>query len=163
MADRDEAILIDIRSSSGREAVVLVGTPVDSFPGTVLCALTVGGDFWCRNRVVAEAELTVDFEVSLPQVVVDKKQVVALNDRFSAWMDDRKGFVVPLSPASRTGQSLTISIGVDPGLICSADKPALIVEYACGASMAARWAFIVDQSCVAAHLEQAREVGAYRL
>jgi hypothetical protein len=89
----------------------------------------------------------VDYEISLAQVLVEIDAIENLLNDLSRWRDDATHFERQLTPES-AGQKLVLSVCHDPGLIYSVDKPAFKICYSNGASMSAKWMFVVDQSCI---------------
>jgi hypothetical protein len=104
--------------------------------------------FWQRDVLVSKAELVRDFEVLLPQVVVDLDALSELRHRLVEWQVNPSEFVCRLGTEKGGDQVLTFAVGRDANLICNVLRPACILTYECGAAMVGRWAFLVDQSCI---------------
>jgi hypothetical protein len=137
-----------IHASSGRGRFKCFSKSQPTDAGTLVCAVQIVGEAWQRDRPLADAALTVDFEVLLPQVVVDWLSLELLHQRLVEWQLNPYEFVCDLGGKQVSDQRLTFAIGRNEKLIYSTLKPALTLSYSDGASMAGEWAFAVDQSCI---------------
>lgn len=145
-----------MNSNSGREQFdIAFSSRIDA--RTTLCTVALRRSFWERDRPVPAAKMTVDYEIRLVQVLVDIGAIENLLIDLHRWRDGATHFERELTPAT-AGQNLVLSVCRDPGLIYSADKPAFAIHYSNGASMSAKWAFVVDQSCVWLAMESIRRV-----
>jgi hypothetical protein len=137
---------IGAASGRGRFDCFLKSRPDDA--GTLLCAIHIVGETWQRDRPLANAALALDFDVLLPQVVVNWLSFELLHKRLGEWQSNPNEFVCDLGGKELGDQRLTFAMGRNERLICSTLKPALTFSYSDGASMAGEWAFVVDQSCI---------------
>lgn len=145
-----------ISSNSGREQFdISLSSRIDA--RKCLCAVALRRSFWERDRPIADAKITVDYEISLAQVLVEIDALENLLVDLHRWRDDATHFEREITPPS-AGQQLVVSVSRDPGLIYSVDKPAFTIRYSNGASMSANWAFVIDQSCVWLAIESIRRV-----
>jgi len=145
-----------ISSNSGREQFdIAIGSRIDA--RTCLCAVALRRSFWARGGTLASANMTVDYEISLAQVPVEIAAMEDLLVDLGRWRDDATHFERQVTPES-AGQKLVLSVCHDPGLIYSADKPAFKICYSNGASMSAKWMFVVDQSCIWLAMESIKGV-----
>ncbi len=145
-----------LSSNSGREQLdITLCSRIDA--RTCLCAVALRRSFWERDRPLAGASITVDYEISLAQVLVEIDAIENLLNDLSRWRDDATHFERQLTPES-AGQKLVLSVCHDPGLIYSVDKPAFKICYSNGASMSAKWMFVVDQSCIWLAMESIKGV-----
>lgn len=116
--------------------------------GTVTGSVVLERQAWQRDRPLKDAALTRDFRIDLPQVVLRIDALRRLRQRLVEWQVNPAGFTCELCDAAVGDQALSISIGRDERLIADVFKPALIVTYDSGPSMAGRWACLVDPSCI---------------
>jgi len=136
-------------SSSGRARINCVLIAQSKRAADVfVCRIEVSGDFWPRGVVRQTIDLTEDFHVVLPQVLIDLASLKALRERLIEWHVNPSSFSIELGVRHGEGQQLAFAIGQDDGLIYSVGKPACMLTYACGSAMKGRWAFVVDQSCI---------------
>lgn len=145
VAELGENYAMTMSSTSGREKLsfALVGT---SELGRIY-EVEVGGYFWDRSVPLEAASMTRDFEVRLPQVLISEKGVSALRQHLAAWLDDRHCFECTIT-SQDSEQILSVKVGADARFISSQEKPVFELSYSRGASMSARWAFVVDQTCI---------------
>lgn len=135
-----------MNSNSGREQFdVFVESEVDA--QTLLCSARILRNFWQREKPIADAQMALDHDIVLAQIIVEIHELEKLLTDFHRWRDEGMLFERRITSAV-AGPNLSVSIGRDPGLIYSVDKPAFIVCYSNGAAMSGRWAFVIDQSCV---------------
>jgi hypothetical protein len=135
-------------SSSGRSHIDCALLSHSERANSLLCSIAVAGAFWQRGVKRQPLDLTSDFEVVLPQVLLDIDALKHLRERLVEWQVNPSDFNVELGVRSEGDQQLSFSIGQDKDLIYSTDKPAATISYSCGASMNGRWAWVVDQSCI---------------
>ena len=137
-----------IRSSDGRSRMTCHSARSSQVEGTVTGSLTLERQAWQRDRPLKNAAMTRDFRIELPQVVLRVDSLRRLRQRLVEWQVNPAGFTCELCDAAAEDQSLSMTIGRDERLIADLFKPAFIVTYDAGPSMAGRWAFLVDQSCL---------------
>lgn len=145
-----------MNSASGRERFVCarVSPSGDSHVG--IYEVVISGNFWNRGEPLETASLSLDFQVNLTQVLLSEDGMGALRDHLDAWLEEQCNFECMISPESNSDQILTVALGSDPGLISSRERPVFIVSYSRGATMVARWAFVIDQSCVRNFLDDSK-------
>ncbi|QSI33331.1 hypothetical protein GNX71_28705 [Variovorax sp. RKNM96] len=134
-------------SASGRARIscALVGYSKD--PGTLLCEVETSREFWPRGHDDRSQGTIPDLQVKLPQVLINLASLKSLRERLVEWQVNPSAFTLELG-AAKGDQQIAFAIGQVQGLICSVDKPACTLTYACGAAMQGRWSFVVDQSCI---------------
>jgi len=110
--------------------------------------MEIHGKFWKRNSFSAERQVVDDLNIILPQVLIDISALKLLYENLKFWQISMKGFEVNIASREEKGQQLIISIGKSEELICSVSKPVCVISYSSGSAMQARWAFVVDQSCI---------------
>lgn len=137
-----------ISASSGRQRMACRVLSPGRESGTLVGSIHITGQFWQRDRAIAEAAMAPDFEVLLPQVVLDLRALEALRLHLLAWPANPGRFRCELGSPQAAAQRLSLSFGMEAELISSAEKPACRIDYQGGPSMAASWAFVVDQSCI---------------
>jgi hypothetical protein len=145
-----------ISASSGWIQVTCSAPACSARRGSVVCALSISGQFWQRDRDLAAASLTRDFQILLPQVVLELKALERLQEMLTDWQASRDDVEAALTGAA-ADQHLSFSIGKDDGLIYTPDKPACTVRYECGPAMSGRSSFVVDQSCIRICSEEIRD------
>jgi hypothetical protein len=116
--------------------------------GAIVCGMKVQGDFSPRGLRNYGSGQVNDFQVTLPQVLVNPQSLGLLRERLVEWQVNPSSFSLELGVSSGSDQRLTFAIGQDDKLIYSVAKPACILTYTGGSSMLGRWAFLVDQSCI---------------
>jgi hypothetical protein len=148
-----------IRSSSGRNTVT--GTFQEQWRDAsgqelLLVNLDIEGQFWKRWSVTQEdpANLVVDFSVSVSQLIFQKERVQILIEKLNTWIQELTPFAIELAGSSGDDQSLFVEIGRSDQLIYSQEKPACIISYKAGVFQAGRWAYIVDQTCISALVDE---------
>jgi hypothetical protein len=144
----EKPITWSIRSSSGREhvSVKFTGKYVD-IRGQVFygCEVRIDGYFWGRFGKHIEGDLLEDFSVVLHQVHVYRNRLENFLSRLNAWMCQPSEMTVDLGGNEN---DFIIEIGKEDGIISSLEKPVCSIKYFSGSFQSARWAFVVDQSCV---------------
>ena len=146
--ERDEGSSWLMSSASGRERFLCTRIAPAKISRCSLYKVEVNGNFWDKGVPLAEAGISPDFQVQLPQVLFSDDALVALRGHINSWLEERTHFECLMTPELNSDQILTIAIGSDSGLISSKDKPVFIVNYSRGSAMVGRWAFVIDQSCV---------------
>jgi len=155
---RNDSLYWSIVSSSGRECFFCKFKLNRTDYSYISAHLEIKRKFWQRGVHLKNAQMVEDFNIILPQVIIDNNHLKLLCEKLKFWQISYQGFDVKISSEKEKGQSLIFSIGKDDGLIYSASKPACIISYSSGSAMRARWAFIVDQSCIRNCSEELSEV-----
>lgn len=114
----------------------------------LVCALSLKSDFWRRGATESHLEVVNDLNVELPQVLLSQQAMHALQINMSKWLVSGDLFAIGLGAVGEGDQTLSIGLELDANLLCTASKPAFVVHYSSGSVMQARWAFLVDQSCI---------------
>lgn len=138
-------------STSGRDQLMgeFKSLAKDRHGGTVFVTdLRISGLFWPRLQIGASSALTADYDVSLPQVLVDWRALDDLIVALGAWLEQPRPISIELCPAPAKDQSLVRSVGDVAGLITAADKPGCRIRYTGTVFRGGDWAFVVDQSCI---------------
>jgi hypothetical protein len=113
-----------------------------------LAKVTVVGRFWEREKTLdsyADADLTDDYHVELPQVLISGSRLRECVNLLEAWL--RIGSDFSLDLARNDGQALSLTIGNRSDLICSEGHPAFTMHYST-ARIEAEFYFLTDQSCI---------------
>jgi hypothetical protein len=131
-------------SSSGRERATFRLLPPRS-SWRRLMRVSLVGMFWPRGVPLVQDTLGPVFHAVLPQVVVDLAKLEKLWRQISRWMEQPFEFECDLGGGA--DNVLTSSLGIDPELICSVDRPVCTVSYHQGALLL-MWKAVVDQTCV---------------
>ena len=84
----------------------------------------------------------------LHQVLVDVEDLATLQRKLTAWLQTFDEFECDLGTSSPGDPRVHFQLGKNGELICTRDKPALTLTYRAAPAMEAKWAFLVDQSCV---------------
>ena len=134
-------------SASGRARITCALVGYSKYPGTLLCEVETSREFWPRGHDGCGEGTVPDLQVNLPQVLINLASLKSLRERLVEWQVNPSAFALELG-AAKGDQQLTLAIGQVQGLICSVEKPACTLTYACGAAMQGRWSFVVDQSCI---------------
>lgn len=142
-----------IVSASGRMRFELSAPTAQVGPAASLCSVKIESDFWQRDRDFTKAAGFRDFDVCLYQVLIDPEAFGVLRNRLAAWLTTAAEFECPLGTHSPSDPGLIVALGKAPDLIYSASKPACTITYKNAPAMAAKWSFVVDQSCVRACIE----------
>ncbi len=107
--------------------------------------LLINGNFWDRTKAIEEAEVTKDYEVCLPQVLLPRRKLKELCESLENWLHSHTQQEILLSKT--IGQDLSIFIGVRDDFISGTDKPVFSLTYSTS-RMKAEWCFVTDQSCI---------------
>jgi len=146
--DEQNSVHWSLSSASGRNHINCTFLAYSERADTLLCHIQVSGKFWRRGVKQRPTDLINDFEITLPQVLIDIGALKTLREKLVEWQINPSGFKLELGVQSGNDQRLSFSIGRQKDLIYSVDKPAATISYLSGASMEAKWAWIVDQSCI---------------
>ena len=123
----------------------------------ILTALTHKGKYWDRERSLRAgfaAELTDDYNVVLPQVVLSRNKLEELVERLNAWLLEFSSFEIDLS--GHSDQSISVFIGQRDDLISRPDRPVFSLTYSTS-RMKGQWSFVTDPSCISAMLQDLSE------
>ena len=150
MAYLDDEHLLNwsMPSSSGRSQFYCTLLRHSERIGNSVCALKIKSDFWRRGSKEAGMEMVSDLNVELSQVLLSQVAMHALQVKMNEWLEGGYLFEIELSAIGEGDQKLIISLENDVNLLCTASKPAFVVNYSSGSVMQARWSFLVDQSCI---------------
>jgi len=135
-------------AASGRARIHCTFVAYSREIGALVCGIEASGEFWPRGLGDRSGSTVADFQVALPQVVMDLASLKLLRERLVEWQVNPSGFALELGVSGKGDQRITFAIGRDENLIYSVDKPACTLTYACGSAMQGRWSFVVDQSCI---------------
>jgi hypothetical protein len=113
-----------------------------------ICLIELVADFYDRSKQIEKASIVPDILVTLKQVVVNRDALSELHNKLSAWLQNRTGFTIVLSPNSSQNTRVNITLGIDSRWICSVDKPVFCLQYKDGGSLVIEASFVVDQSCI---------------
>ncbi|VDO54565.1 unnamed protein product, partial [Brugia timori] len=97
--------------------------------GAIVCGMKVQGDFSPRGLRNYGSGQVNDFQVTLPQVLVNPQSLGLLRERLVEWQVNPSSFSLELGVSSGSDQRLTFAIGQDDKLIYSVAKPACILTY----------------------------------
>src|SRR5262249_39777440 len=114
----------------------------------LLCEISMMGEFWDREKYLpsdGSYELSSDFHVVLPQVILSENGVRGLAESLEAWLCAPFEFEVDLS-GSRDQEVRTL-IGPRDDFISKTDRPVFSLRYS-STRMKAEWCFVTDQSCI---------------
>ena len=113
-----------------------------------LLGLTVTRRFWnqrdCLLSRLENAELAVDSELRLPQVLWAQDDLDALQRKLSDWLERRDPFEMELA---EPGMTARVSLGPREGTISDQDKPVLALRFARPGTTGEAY-FVVDQTGV---------------
>jgi hypothetical protein len=126
--------------------------------GAGVYSIRVDADFWDRSVSIENAVLMQDIHVLLPQVILSDAALKSLAAHLQGWLGNRQPFECSISPEGAGDQVVSVMVCRDEELICSEDRPALVLSYSRGSAMRGRWAFVVDQSCIRSFLEDLQEL-----
>lgn len=87
------------------------------------------------------------------QVIIDVKQLGALQKMIAQWMDARVPFALDLNPNRLTVPIVQLELGQRDGVIFTADKPSLTFTYTSN-TVTYESHFVLDQSCLNLASEQ---------
>lgn len=118
----------------------------------MVCRFTIVGEYWNRAEETAR-EVTEDFRVVLPQVIVARDALGSLRQSFVGWLEEERSFSCTLQPTDGGGQVLEVGLGDDPRFIRSMHKTVFTFSYCSGLVMTSGFSFVVDQSCVRMAME----------
>ncbi len=116
----------------------------------ILMAITQKGKYWDREQSLLSgfaAELTNDYNVILPQVVVLRNKLEELVERIEAWFLEFSSFEIDLS--GHSDQSISMFIGQRDDFISRPDRPVFSLTYS-ASRMKGQWSFVTDPSCISA-------------
>ena len=111
-----------------------------------IASLAIEGRYWERSKRLQDADMTTEYSVSLPQVLLSFESLDRLWRDLHRWREEGTHFSRDLIAPS-SGQELIVTLGFDPEFIYTVDKPTFGIAFSNG-SMSGKWRFVVDQSCV---------------
>jgi len=144
-----------IRSNSGRELFAASFLEEKHVQGAtlLLTSAIIHGEFWRAPEFETSNDATPDFQVSLPQLVLDKAKLDEFSDELERWLEKPKEISLSLS-GNHPHQALDVSIGPRSGIISTMDKPVFSLRYASGSFELGKWSFVIDQSCIRCLLDE---------
>ena len=148
-----------ISSSSGRERFSCRSVlKKDLGQGGMLikCSVCISGDFWPLENSPIAGDLTLDFKVNLPQILILKSKFHQFLAILEKWLEEwptklpegGAEFSFDITDGSAVGQKMCIFLGRVPGVVHDRGKTSFTVEYDSRRSMCGKWSFVVDQSCI---------------
>ncbi|HKG48312.1 MAG TPA: hypothetical protein VKB02_16365 [Pyrinomonadaceae bacterium] len=114
----------------------------------VVSAISGSGKFWDREQsLVTEVvdELVLDYQFSLPQVILSKAGLMTCQAHLEKWLSGPFEFELQLSPSS--GPLVMLFLGVREDFISKVDRPVFSLKYS-SSRMKSEWCFVADHSCI---------------
>ena len=137
-----------IRSNSGRE--LFAGSFLDEKYAEgrtlLLTSVLILGEFWRAPEFETSSDTTPDFQVSLPQLMLDKAKLEELTYELEKWLERPKE--ISLSLSGHPHHPLDVAIGPRSHFISTMDRPVFSLSYAAGSFEIGKWCFVIDQSCI---------------
>jgi len=143
-----------IRSNSGRE--LFAGSFLEEKYAEgrtlLLTSALIFGEFWREPAFETSRYATPDFQVSLPQLVLDKANLEELICELEKWLERPKE--ISLSLSGDRFHALDVAIGPRTDWISTMDKPVFSLSYASGSFEIGKWRFVIDQSCIRCFMDE---------
>lgn len=115
----------------------------------LLSEVMLCGDFWRSDlwgRGQHSSELARNFELRLPQLLLDETAVGELIAELEAWLIEPRQILEEL--AGNQGEAFSIAIGVDERSAITIEKPLCTIHCQTVVMTSLEVSFVTDQSCL---------------
>ena len=121
-----------------------IGNDSNEFIVTYLCLKGFAYDRLgaVNGKPISDSDRS-DYEINLPQVVIQSDVLLKISAALSKWQDDFESFEITMSNAFE--QKMTFSLEILEDFICSKDRPVAIIRYSVH-RIAIESRFVVDCS-----------------
>jgi hypothetical protein len=116
----------------------------------ILAALSIEGSFWNREHAlfsIEGAELTNDYKVYLPQVILSEERVKEYRSCLESWLAKPFEFELDLSDNNEPVPEISVCVGPRDDFISKIDRPVFSLNYT-SFHMKSEWCFETDYTCI---------------